>query len=274
MKARRSAAAAVAALMVLGLVGCGGASPDGRQDTPGAAGSSSQAATETWDLLVLADSSGWGVAEVWADLIRRDYGVEVKVHDFATGLQSGEGLLKHLTTEGDPQREAVREAEVISVWGSPASMVWKSDLNDCYIYPNGTRPPTRISRRDLEPYAEVWYDILAEINFLRNGQPTALRTRDIYNPVVANHIAAGTGAACTAGAWQMTLIVREATRRAGGTFVPVYRTFNGPDGMQDARKRGHFMDMEHLSDKGVALIARLHHEAGYAELTQERPGPE
>lgn len=268
MVVRRAAAAAAAAVMALAFAACANASQDGSDTAPGAT-SASPTPTETWDLLVLADSSGWGVAEVWADMIRRDYGVEVRVHDFATGLQSGGGLLEHLTTEGDPQREAVREAEVISVWGSPASMVWKSDLNDCYVYPDGTRPPTRISRRDLAPYRQLWFDILSEINFLRNGQPTALRTRDIYNPVISRQIAAGTGEACTKGAWQMTSIVREATRRAGGTFVPVYRAFNGPDGLQDPKERDLFQDLEHLSDRGVALMARLHHQVGYDEITAD-----
>lgn len=269
MVLRRSAAAAVAALMVLGFAGCGGASDDGRDQTPGAATPTSQAPTETWDLVVLADSSGWGLAEAWAELIRQDYGVEVSVNDFATGMQSGSGLLEHLTTEGDPQREAVREAEVISAWGSPAGLVWDSDINDCYIYPDGTRPPSRVSRRDLEPYAQMWRDILSEINSLREGEPTALRTRDLYNPVVPRYRAAGTLEACTKGAWAMSSIVREETRSAGGQFIPVYREFNGPDGLQDPRDRGFFKDPEHLSDKGIAMMAALHHEAGYAELTRE-----
>lgn len=266
---RRSVAGALAAMMVLGFAACGGASDDGRDQTSGAATSPSQAPTETWDLVVLADSSGWGLAEAWAELIRRDHGVEVNVNDFATGLQSGSGLLEHLTTAGDPQREAVREAEVISVWGSPGGLVWDSDINDCFLYPDGTRPPTKISRRDLEPYAQMWRDILSEINSLREGEPTALRTRDIYNPVVPHHRAAGTLEACTEGGARMTSMLRQETRRAGGVFVPVGTAFNGPDGLQDPRDRGFFKDLEHLSDQGIALMASLHHEAGYAELTRE-----
>lgn len=269
MVARRRWAAAAAALMVLGLAACGGASDDGRDTTSEEATSTSGSPTETWDLVVLADSSGWGLADAWAELIRRDVGVEVEVHDFAVGLQSGSGLLKHLRTEGDPQREAVRKAEVISVWGGPSGLVWESDLNDCYLYPNGTRPPTRTSRRDMEPYAQLWRDILSEVNALRNGEPTALRARDIYVPVISNFVAAGTAEACVRGMATVSAIVRDVTRQAGGRFVAVNRAFNGPDGMRDPRRRGMLMDMEHLSDKGIALLARVHHEAGYAELTQE-----
>jgi hypothetical protein len=269
MVARRRVAAAAAALTISAFAACGGASDDLGGTAPRETTSTSGSATETWDLVVLADSSGWGLAEAWADLIRRDEGVQVEVHDFAVGLQSGSGLLQHLRTEGDPQREAVREAEVISVWAGPSGLVWKSDLNDCYLYPDGTRPPTRTSRRDMEPYAQLWRDILSEVNHLRNGESTALRVRDIYIPVMSNYVAAGTAEACVEGMATVTAIVRDVTRQAGGTFVAVNRAFNGPDGMRDPRERGMFKDLEHLSDKGVALLARVHHGAGYAELTRE-----
>lgn len=51
--------------------------------------------------------------------------------------------------------------------------------------------------------------------------------------------------------------------------MAVNRAFNGPDGMRDPRQQGMLQDMEHLSDRGVALLARVHHAAGYAELTEE-----
>jgi hypothetical protein len=268
MVARRHVAAALAALVVLVSAGCGGASDDGRETPTGNGASISASPPETWDLVVLADSSGWGLADAWAELIRRDEGVEVRVHDFAVGMQSGSLLLKHLRTEGDPQRDAVRDAEVISVWGGPTGLVWRSDIGDCFLYPDGTRPPTRISRRDMEPFAELWRDILSEITYLRNGRPTALRTRDLYVPVISNYVRAGTAEACVEGLATQSDIVRDATRQAGGTFVAVNRAFNGPDGMRDPRQHGMLQDMEHLSDKGVALMARVHHAAGYAELTR------
>jgi hypothetical protein len=269
MAPRRRVTAALAALVVLASAGCGGPSDDATEPSTGNGTSRSASPPETWDLVVLADSSGWGLADEWAELIRRDEGVEVRVHDFAVGMQSGSLLLEHLRTEGDPQREAVREAEVISVWGGPSGLVWRSDIGDCFLYPDGTRPPTRISRRDMEPFAELWRDILSEITDLRNGRPTALRTRDLYVPVISNYVRAGTAEACVAGFATQSDIVRDATRRAGGTFVAVNRAFNGPDGMRDPRQQGMLQDMEHLSDKGVALMARVHHTAGYAELRQE-----
>lgn len=269
---RRTAALATAVSVALFAAACADTSRDseGGQAQP-APSSSSAAATDdgVWDLVVLSDSSGWRLADEWAELIRRDEGVEVRVTDFAVGMQSGASLLKHLQTEGDAQREAVRSAEVISVWASPAGIGWKSDLDDCVFDTDGTRPPTRISRRDLEPYAQLWRDILGEINFLRNGQPTALRVRDIYVPVTARWVAAGTAEACGKGFATSSGIVRDVARQAGGRFIPVYRAFNGPDGLRDLRKRGLLLDEEHLNHKGVALMAALHHEAGYAELREQ-----
>lgn len=269
---RRNAALAAAVVVLLGAVACGDTTRDSQgEPTQPAPSSSSTAATDdgVWDLVVLSDSSGWRLADAWAELIRRDEGIEVRVTDFAVGMQSGVSLLKHLQTEGDAQREAVRSAEVISVWASPMGIQWKSDLSDCVFDTGGTRPPSRISRRDLEPYAQLWRDILEEINFLRNGRPTALRVRDIYVPVTARWVAAGTAEACGKGFETSSGIVRDAARQAGGTFVPVHRAFNGPDGLRDLRRRGLLLDREHLNDKGVALMAALHHQAGYAELMEE-----
>lgn len=261
--------AATAALTALAVAGCVGAPHDGSDPTSGATTPTPGPTVETWDLVVLSDSSGWGLAEAWAELIRRDEGVEVDVTDLTVGGQSGTTLLESLSTEGDPQREAVRDAEVLSVWGSASSVMSDSDLVDCVYYPDQARPPTRVGRRDLAPYAELWRDILAEINRLRHGRSTALRTRDIYNPVLSHHLAAGTAEACAKGFLTVSAIIRDETRRAGGRFVLVYRAFNGPDGMTDPRDRQLFQDMEHLNDRGIALMARLHHRAGYEELTRE-----
>ena len=268
MAARRGWVAAAAAATVLTLVGCGSGSQDDGGTSPDT-GTSSESQRETWDLVVLADSSSWGLAEAWAELIRRDEGVEVDVTDFAVGTQSGGSLLEHLRTEGDPQREAVREAEVISVWGGPAGTTWKSDLDRCFYDPTGTRPPTRVGVEDMAPYARLWRDILSEISSLRNGQPTAVRTRDLYVPVVSLHLAAGTAEACAKGFTSVSSVVRDATEQAGGAFIPVYRAFNGPDRLQDPVDRGllDVPDLQHLSPEGSALMAELHHEAGYEELT-------
>lgn len=124
----------------------------------------------------------------------------------------------------------------------------------------------------MAPYVQMWRDILSEILSLRDGRPTALRTRDLYNPEVAGYREAGTVEACVGGLATMNSIVRDVTRRTGGTFVPVNRAFNGPDGLWDLLERGMLVDGAHLNEKGVALMARVHHEAGYAELTGERSG--
>jgi hypothetical protein len=269
MVLQRWTAAAATAAVTLALAGCGPTSQDG-EDTASPEETTSSP-TETWDLVVLADSSGWGVAEAWAELIRRDEGVEVHVTDLAIGTQSGRSLLDHLTTEGDPQREAVAEAEVISVYGSPNALRWRSDMSLCFYDPTGTRAPTRVTAKYMAPYVELWRDILAEINLLRNGRPTALRTRDLYVPVVPQQMAAGTAEACARGFAAQSGIVRKATEQAGGTFIPVYRAFNGPDGLEDPVGRGLLdeFDVQHPSDEGASFMAELHHRAGYEELTRE-----
>lgn len=47
-------------------------------------------ALEEWDLLWISDSSGWGVAEIYAAYIEEDTGIPVNVYDYwAVSLSAG-----------------------------------------------------------------------------------------------------------------------------------------------------------------------------------------
>jgi hypothetical protein len=43
------------------------------------------AGAEPWDVVILTDSYGWGVAEIYADSVEASRGVEVRLHDLAIG---------------------------------------------------------------------------------------------------------------------------------------------------------------------------------------------
>jgi hypothetical protein len=63
-----------------------------------------------------------------------------------------------------------------------------------------------------------------------------------------------------------TRTVKDATRLAGATFVPVHAVFNGPDGLRDPRARHLLRDPEHLNARGIRLMVGALHAAGYPEL--------
>lgn len=270
MVRRHARAFVMAILAAMSIVSCGtGGDPEAPVASGPPSGTTTAGADEGWDLVVLADSSGWGIAEAWARRIRHDEGVRVEATDLAVGMYSGVRLLEDLRTRGSAQREAVAEAEVISVWVNPMSLDWTVDSDRCVFDPTSPDPPTHLTKEDFAPYAALWRDVLAEVNALRAGLPTAVRTRDIYNAGVADHLAAGTAEECTKNFRMTTAIVKEATRLAGATFVPVYATMNGPDRMQDPRARGLLRDPEHLSARGVSLMVDALDAAGYAELTDK-----
>ena len=78
-------------------------------------------AAATWDLVWFSDSFGFGVARAWAELIERDQGVEVRVHDRAAG-----GLpilaVRDLIRDDPATREELADAEIIVVFGNAAGI--------------------------------------------------------------------------------------------------------------------------------------------------------
>jgi len=78
-----------------------------------------------WDVVVIGDSSLWGVAEPYAKRIEADRGVKVNLHDEWQGALSAGVILKAL--RGDPgdslTREKwpqlIRDAEVLVLFGNP-----------------------------------------------------------------------------------------------------------------------------------------------------------
>ncbi len=236
--------------------------------TPAGEASSTTASGEVWDVVVFADSSGWGLAERLADRIEQDLGVQTNPIDFATGAYLGYKLLEELRTEGNARRQAARDGEVIVVWVNPLSIGWTTDLDRCVMQRTGTAPPVRLAPEDFEPYPQLWRDVLSEVIALREGQPTAIRVRDIWDAALADHRAAGTAEGCTAGWETMSGIARDVAAEFGVPFVSFYDAFNGPDHTLDPIAAGLLLDdREHANDAGRDLLADLLHEVGYAELT-------
>ncbi|NNF68189.1 MAG: hypothetical protein HKN01_00325, partial [Acidimicrobiia bacterium] len=64
--------------------------------------------SEPWDLVWFSDSTGWGVADLWGERIGEEFGVEVRVHDYATGNLSAVRVLQWIADE-DATRPELRE---------------------------------------------------------------------------------------------------------------------------------------------------------------------
>ena len=239
---------------------------DAAVETTEAAGESNPAETgEPWDLVWFSDSTGWGVADLWAERLAEELGVEVRVHDYAAGNLSAGLIRTWIETEGSVHRESVAEAEVIVIFGNPIGSGATSDIGTCVSTSTAPRdPPQNYTAEDFLPYRDVLVSIWETVFDLRKGQPTIVRAIDMYNPVIADHREAGIEAECIA-AWEaFSQTIREAAAEFGVPTASMFDAFNGPNHDEDPREKGFIgSDKQHTTDQGKAAMVEVLHGLGY-----------
>jgi hypothetical protein len=160
---------------------------------------------EEWDLVYISDSTGWGVAEKFANNIERDTGKTVRVHNYAIDSLRALRVLNAL--QSDPEtvskgfetlRADIAEAEVIVFFGNPrgdsAEGGVTGGMERCI---GGTKAPDDCTPELYEPYIENVKAIYNEILALRKGKPTIIRAVDFYNPIISKHRANNMEVECT-----------------------------------------------------------------------------
>ena len=97
---------------------------------------------ETWQLVIISDSSLWGVGEALADRIEKDMGVAVEYVDYATGSQSARDVLDALLTGKSPSMAleklpgVLKEAEYVVVFLNPWGSIDAEhplDMDQCFM---------------------------------------------------------------------------------------------------------------------------------------------
>ena len=231
-------------------------------------------AGEPVDLLVLTDSSGWGIAERYAPLAAEALNREVRVHDFAAGGQSISETLAQIQTS---LAEVVAEAEVIVVYGWPgdlASDLPEPGLETCFDaidaveYPEEYEGswvagevwqeiPVVATVEDWQPFRGAFDEVFAEIWRLRGGQPTILRTYDVWNGFgVSVWRELGIEEECVANWAAQGQAVSEAAEASGAGFVSLLNLFNGPNHDEDPEDKGWIgEDGAHANEQGQQAAA-------------------
>jgi len=219
-----------------------------------------------WDYVALGDSTpaGYGVDKSYVDyygeFIAEDQGVQVESHNFSQSGQTTGVLLKQLRNN-EELREAVRNAEVITIW---------TGWNDLSKPLSQYRDETCGGEDNLDCIREAVAAlnanidaILDEILSLTSPQDTLIRIADVGIPFVNTWKHQGwfeTLHGPCYEVWRAHLV--EASEQRGITVVYTYHVLNGPDG--DEKTEGIFQnDGIHFNAEGHRLIARLHREAGY-----------
>jgi hypothetical protein len=113
-------------------------------------------------LVYISDSTGWGVAEIFAQNIERDTGKTVRVHNYASGDLRAISVLEAL--QSDPislqsLQPDIAEAEVIVFFanprGDPSQGGVRGGMENCIAYYTLSNPPEDRTLRLYEPYIRV-----------------------------------------------------------------------------------------------------------------------
>lgn len=225
---------------------------------------------DKWDLVVISDSSGWGVGEHLAALIETDLGKTVEVTDLAISnltavqaLNAAEGKPSpHFRLSGLPDLIANSEVFVINV--SPAESESASNPSDwdC-IYPIGKAYVNSCTAESFEQYTSDLQAIIDKILILREGKPTVIRFFS-YWLRVDWFIRDGALQECL----QCTDNLFQSIEKAGSKYdIPVANimdAFNGPNHELDPNEAGYIgEDNAHTSEIGQELLAESIHSLGY-----------
>ncbi len=229
--------------------------------------------TDEWTLVVIGDSSLWGLGRAFAKQIKEDLGVEVVLKDFAEGGLSIGSVLEVLQT-GKSARDdilelpqAIKGADIVVMWGNPENSIdpdMPLDFWGCFKRePPKSYAPEAFTKftTDME---EVW-KIFFELNL---DHPIILRGTDIYNPVISGWRIAGVNESCTEAWENQSNAVRQAAETFNIPFLSRYDAFNGLNHDEDPREKGYIIeDGQHPSTEAAQFTAALLSQMGYEPVS-------
>ncbi|MGI9642148.1 MAG: SGNH/GDSL hydrolase family protein [Acidimicrobiia bacterium] len=221
---------------------------------------------EGWDLLWISNSTGFGAAELLADRLEADLGVDVHVTDHAVGGQQAMGILSHLNGEASTDwSDDIRRAEMIVIHGGTGDSGVKDGIEDCKLPSIAeTSDPEVFTVQDLRPFDEVMHAIYDHIWQLRRNEPVVLRSYDIYNYPLADWRRLGTEDVCTGNFEAFSTVMASTAAQNAGINASVLDSFGGINHDEDPREKGLIdADGVHPSPKGTALIVDTIASLGY-----------
>ncbi len=239
-----------------------------------------------WDLLIISDSSNWGVGQYYAKLIEVDMNVKVNLHDCWVGGLSIKMILQNLqsgrtwsssvddTSCQKPLTDLVKEAEVIVLYGNPLGAKSAAGSDICML----RRYQDKIQSSDFEIYKEQmlascspenWDTfkanigaVIDEIYAIREGRPLILRMTDQYIPLHSNWIQDNVDEVCTACVGSSAEAIRKVAKEHGVLVADTMVAFNGEDYKSDPPAE-YFRSDDHLSDAGAQFVATVLQQTGY-----------
>jgi hypothetical protein len=222
-----------------------------------------------WQLVIISDSSLWGVGEALADRIEKDTGAKVEYIDYAIGSLTAGDVLDALQTGKSPRLSleklpaVLKDAEMVIMFLNPSDSIDAEHpliMEQCF----DSRLPGNCDPESMKQWTSDLNGIWEEILKLRAGQPTILRAVDLYNPLVQPWKDNGVFEECTKCWENMSDAVRQAAEPYNIPFVSRLDMMNGINHDEDPRLKGFILeDGEHPSELGAQYMADLLAGMGY-----------
>ena len=227
---------------------------------------------EEWDLVWITDSSGWDVAQVYADYIEEDTGKTVIVHDQWVGALSAGQILDALN--GNPRQGSrqlqeiaslIPDAEVIVIFGNPMNSFDEGNPWD-FNCVGGTLYVNNCDLDAFNVYVEDLSAIYQKIFDLRGDKPTIIRAIELYNPIIPNRVGEAGYEECIS-CWRIfNQVIHMAAEQNNIPVAEVANAWNGPDYLLNPVDLGYTKDGEHPSELGTEVIAQTFRDLGYAPV--------
>ncbi len=252
-----------------------------------------------WDLLIISDSTNWGVGQYYARLIEADMGVKVNLHDCWVGamsigsalqaLQSGKSLYPALGTANcqtpwsdHAWSDLIRDAEVMVLFGNPWDSYppdgsWNIPENPVVSCIDGgyegknLLPGFEASKdRMLNSCAPETYatykthlgSFLDEIDKVREGRPLILRMTNFYIPLHSSWMENGIDEVCTTCTINALEAVQQVAEEHGVPLANTLVALSGKDYASDPPPE-YVRSDGHLSDAGAQYVATVLQQTGY-----------
>jgi hypothetical protein len=232
-----------------------------------------------WQLVVIGDSTLWGLGEALVQQIETDMGVKVTLYDVSLGGLSAGRVLKALEDGKDPDLKLKKlsgwlaEAEMVVMWTNPedsSDPQYPFEIDGCFA----SKPPGEYSAQSLDRFSADLAAIWARIFELRQGQPVIMRGMDFYNPLVAPWQENGVFEACTECWGILSAAARRGSEMQGVPFLSRFDAFNGPAHDEDPRIKGLIReDGEHPTEAAGRFTAQLLSEMGYEATFPAQAAP-
>ena len=227
-----------------------------------------------WRLVVISESSGWGLGTAFASQIEKDIGVKVTLEEFAIGNLSAGDVLHELNARPSiPELQglssALMEADVVLLFPSPMTSLG----HDAYqsferCFGDAVGIPVPCASEASEKYTTDLEAIWAKIFELRSGKPTILRALDDATPFIKRWNENQIFDVCT-GCWEC---YSAAAHRAADAFhIPFlsrYDIYNGVKHNEDPAQKG-YIGSDGIHPNGLAQqhTAELLSKLGYEPVT-------